>query len=151
MPSGATHERIQIAVTPILTVSATALAVSQGADMPQAAYMVGGAFLGGVLAIIFTPDLIDVDGDPLPETRIRKVPALGWLVAGVYDVISKMIPHRGVSHTPVIGTFITVPWLVPLLFVSPQLVGWTLAWKCVADLFHTIPDPIVTKIRKASR
>jgi len=147
MPSGMTHERVQIAATPILTVSATALVITQGVEWPRAAYIIAGAFLGGALSIIFTPDLIDIDADPLPEKRIRSIWGVGWVVAGVYDFISRRIPHRGVSHNP-IGTLISIFWLIPFIVLWPEPVAWIIAWKIVADLFHTILDPISTRIKR---
>jgi uncharacterized metal-binding protein len=131
---------------PALTVSAVVAVIWFGAEWPLSATIVAGAFLGSALSIIFTPDLIDVDGDTLPEKHIRTVPVAGWVVATIYDGISKLIPHRGISHVPVVGTAITVFWLMPFVLFSP-LAFWVFAWKCVADLFHIIPDPIVTKIK----
>jgi uncharacterized metal-binding protein len=145
---GETHEKIQILVaTPLLTVSSVGLVVALDIGKPWALPVIAGAITGAALSIIFTPDLIDVDGDTIPEKRIRTVPVLGWFVATIYDGISLLLPHRGISHTP-IGTLISIFWFLPLLILLPKFALAVIGWKIIADLFHTIPDPIVTWLKK---
>lgn len=147
MPLGQTHERIQIGVA-LATTSITPLALlATDVSIEKAATIWFAAFLGSTSSIVLTPDLIDVNGDTLPEKRIRSVPILGWLVATIYDGISLLIPHRGISHVPVIGSIITlfVPWflILPLAWygiISWSFVFWLIAFKSFADLFHIIPD-----------
>jgi uncharacterized metal-binding protein len=145
MPGGYVHEKVQIGVTAAVTVTTPIGLAVAGVPLEQAAMLWTAAFLGSASSIILTPDLIDIDANTIPEKRIRTVPILGWVVAGIYDVISWQIPHRGISHVPVAGTAITLavvwPILIPLAWVgviSWQFVLWFFAFKCFADLFHMV-------------
>jgi len=145
MPLGKTHEKIQIGVTIGVTLTTPVALAILGVSFEQSATIYTAAIAGSATSIILTPDLIDVDGDTIPEDRIRAVPILGWIVAGIYDVISWQIPHRGVSHVPVIGTAITLAVLWPLVLASAWFgylswawVLWFFAFASFADLFHMV-------------
>lgn len=155
MPLGRTHEKIQIGVTFITTLSAPLLliGVAPSMELSEGAVITAAAFVGCLSAIIFTPDLIDIDQDTIPEKRIRTVPVIGWIVATIYDGISKLIPHRGISHVPIIGTAITlaIPWLVIIpfgIYVSWSFVLWLFVAKCWADLWHIVPDIITHELKE---
>jgi uncharacterized metal-binding protein len=141
---GPGHEKTQIAITGILGVATPVICAYTGADLETSLLLSICAVVGGGLSVIFTPDLIDVDGDTLPEARIRSLGILGDALAYAYDVISWMIPHRGISHVPVVGTLITLAPLslawVPLAIFGGPVVRLALLYiagfKSVADLGH---------------
>lgn len=153
---GPGHERMQVIVTGLFTVGAPVGCSLLGIPIESAVVVCLAAPVGGALSVIFTPDLIDIDGDTLPEGRIRSIGFLGDALASAYDVISWVIPHRGISHTPVAGTLITLiplslAWVPLVIFgghFARQLFLATVVFKCVADLAHIIIDPIWTKLKK---
>ena len=157
MPLGPTHEKIQIGVALVTTTLTPLALIATDVSIEKATTIFLAAFLGSTSSIVLTPDLIDVDGDTLPERRIRGVPILGWITATIYDGISLLIPHRGISHVPVIGSIITlfVPWflILPLAwfdYIPWSFVLWLVAFKSLADMFHIIPDSVVTFFRKSA-
>lgn len=145
MPLGRTHEKIQIGVTLGVTALTPAALAYLGVPLEASITLWTAAAAGSATSIILTPDLIDIDADTIPEKRIRSVPVLGWIVAGIYDVISWQIPHRGISHVPVVGTAITLVILWPLVLALAWLgvlpwvwVMWFFAFASLADLFHMV-------------
>jgi uncharacterized metal-binding protein len=145
MPGGKAHERINLGFT--LTVSVALLSVDP--------VVAPGVFLGMGLSCFITPDLLDVDGDPIPEYRIRKVPIIGPFYAWLFDIISVRIPHRSwLSHSPA-GTAISlvVLWWIPLLC---WLVGWKilvgfLLGKLAGDSLHILLDVSVSAVKRLAR
>lgn len=114
MPDGVTHMRFNLTLGPVISLPIAALAGLALHDAPLAAMAAAGA---GVLAGTFGPNPDwDANSTLEEEAKWRSIPVVGrfvyafifWLRAPY----AALFRHRGLSHTPVIGT------LTRLLYIA---------------------------------
>jgi uncharacterized metal-binding protein len=162
VPSGLAHRRIAGLVLAIALLLATyfrgALVSWFGPD-PTFEFMLlfSLSFLCGT--ILLSPDLDLADSDP----------ARSWgFVQVIWRPYSRLFRHRGLSHTPVIGTLTRIVYLGCAIYiisaVTASLIGldlqisvydlhrlWSARWFCIlvglisADLIHLVADRFFRK------
>ena len=116
------------------------------ADIAGALAVTAGCACGAILG----PDA-DIAGLTEGEKIvIHRLPILGWLWAAYWWVYGKLLPHRGLSHIPILGTGtrLLYLWLFYALLALWQ--GWPLLpptwfWPLAAglacsDILHWIMD-----------
>lgn len=161
MPSHNLHDLSTCVVTIITTPIVATAALRYGADLSVIFLVSSGFLLGGLSGLILTPDL-DVNqtyttnkwgklikvGGCISFSRVKKWagPIIGAVWENYWLPYGKWFGHRGISHTPLLGTLTRVAygcvWLLPLLampyaFSLAWLAG--LAW---SDFWHFILDEL---------
>jgi len=141
MPPGSVHNKVTIAITPI--VAACTYGIT-GNDL-YTVLVAGGTLLG----LVLTPDL-DVDNGSRSNYHIRKW--FGNVVEFIWRAYwypyAKLIPHRSaLSHFPVASTFLRVLYLLwPILIINPTLItkNWfiVIIGLTISDILHWIMDSI---------
>ncbi len=140
MPSHRFHDSVSLALA---------------AGLPYAGARQGhfaeGALLaaGAASALIIQPDL----DQPYSMARLRLTRRFGVLARVWCTVYDHLFRHRGLSHTPVIGTLTRLAWLILplailafLCYLSPPPVewGWPVLWwvggLMLADALHAAMD-----------
>lgn len=105
-PDGYFHGRLTIFATP----AAAALGMIVTGDVGG---VVAGA-LGCLLGLFIDPDL-DQEMVTSSEWRVIKLPVVGKLLGsawvGLWMPYALMMPHRGLSHMPILGTLTRVGYL----------------------------------------
>lgn len=150
MPSGKTHERVNLALGSILALTGLGLGVDANRLL---------AFWAGFLFATYflSPDL-DLEG-----TRAHR----RWgPLAPIWSPYAALIPHRGISHIPVLGTLIRIGYLTlvyvllafvlqvfwgirfPLQLLSVLYYGPFLLGAIVSDLTHIVLDRTVTALKR---
>lgn len=165
LPDGYYHGRITLALAAgSLIPAAVACATTQRPD-----YLL--VPLGILIGLILDPDL-DQPMVTSSEWRVKKsltslIPLLGHLLAGVWvgwwfayaTIMSSSWPkkaprafrlvHRGLSHTPILGTLTRVLWILPLYILLHELSGFTITQEhaimlvcglTISDLGHYLRD-----------
>lgn len=130
MASGNTHARVAYALQAPITLAGIVVAINY-----DDAQLGAGLVIGGLVGIIVTPD-IDHHVVTHEELRFYQVGRVAgvlwqWLWAG-YEIV---VPHRGVSHVPVIGTLTRAIYLAViarvLLWVAAGIAGdWCVLNAC---------------------
>jgi len=148
MPGHKIHDTVTIVTTAALAVPAWWVNYHMLGPVTGAA-VTWGVIIGGLSNLYLTPDLDQAEGwGCYSFHRMRKLnPLLGAIWQGYWYKYGKMCKHRGLSHTPIVGTLGRVlyglPWLLPLVLIAflwwPFAAAWLvgLMW---ADLWHTIMD-----------
>lgn len=110
------------------------------------AYLTGYPALGigigcGTLAgILVTPDA-DLEGTTWEEQRIYRLSTLlGLLWQWAWFLYARAIPHRGISHTPILGTLTRLIYIVIFFHIMIWLV--TGAWLHYCQIAGCIPQII---------
>lgn len=90
--------------------------------------LAGGIFVGSILGWLMPPDL-DLPQRTYDEHRIINLnPIAGTIWVGFWASYGQVFKHRGISHTPVIGTLTRVFWLfrhmIAYIFVT-IILSWT--------------------------
>ena len=117
MASGRTHARVAVGLQVPLTIGGI-----MAGDMYDWGFGVG-MIVGGLMGILITPD-IDHHARTIEEDRfydLGKWPGVAWEWA--WTGYSLAIPHRGISHIPVIGTLTRVVYLAFML----RVITWILS------------------------
>jgi uncharacterized metal-binding protein len=92
----------------------------------SSAWLVAGAALFGCLAgLVIDPDLDQESMTTASEHRMRKllshIPLVGLFLWGAWmgwwSIYAAFHKHRGMSHWPILGTFVRVLWLSPLWYL----------------------------------
>jgi uncharacterized metal-binding protein len=90
---------------------------------------------GSLAGLILTPDL-DVDTGCTSMRLVRG--GCGRLVSTLWQwywlPYSKVMPHRGISHTPILGTLTRLVYFIPFLFVFVLWYTHTELWLWVVGL-----------------
>lgn len=157
MPLGHTHEKMNIAFTLTVSTLAPPALLVAGVPLGTTILVVTPYVLGAAVSIVITPDLLDVDEDPLPEKRLRTVPIIGDFYAWIFDLVSVRIPHRGFPSHGFwfwIGTLLSFLLLSPLswLLFLPSLLFWPWGFlvffgKMSGDAIHVIADELTTRFK----
>lgn len=145
MPNGTTHDTITKITTPIPAVGTYLLTNS----IPLA-LLVGASHLFSGLWL--SPDL-DLPGTH-PHKRWKSL-GLDW----IWLPYEKLIPHRGISHTPLIGTLSRAPFMIPLLCYGLLTENGALSTILVCVIIglesgaisHYVPDLLITEKKKIIR
>lgn len=113
MASGETHARLAIASQIPLTVLGVA------ALFVNASFGVG-LVAGGVIGIVVTPD-IDHHNRTHEEKRVYEFDrTLGIIWQWLWSGYALTMPHRGISHMPIVGTITRIVYVALLL----KIVFW---------------------------
>ena len=164
MPSGKTHTRIDLGMLVVLMVAAAffwnALCRFFGRD-EMAEY--GAIF---VVAYLFGTFLLSPDMD-----LATSEPMHSWgVLRHLWRPYAHLFKHRGISHTPVVGTLTRVLYIVLLIYVISAVanvfldlkwkmsldelkrvdrfaLAWALGGLCLPDLFHILADRIFKNAR----
>jgi uncharacterized metal-binding protein len=123
------------------------------------------ALVAGILAtILVSPDL-DVDGGYIGLAYLRRVsPILSAAWRLLWWPYAKVMPHRGWSHIPIVGTASRVIYLALIVLaaqaalyaagvgVTPCLMAgaawWAVVGLCVGDLWHIVCDVVGTAAKR---
>lgn len=149
MPSHEVHDTVTMLVSPLAGgITAVALNPSMGIEGVAIGVCLA---LGGLSNLLLTPDLDQAEGwGCYSFYRMQRVsPLIGAIWRGYWFAYGKLCKHRGLSHTPVIGTLgrvlYALPWLAPMVLVAllywPAALAWLvgLMW---ADAWHTFADVV---------
>ena len=125
------------------------------------AYYLGGpepavaATIGCLSGLLLTPDLDLSETGTRSHLYARRL-GVGWLWFIWWWGYGKLTTHRGVSHTPLLGTLTRLLWGMP--FTPAWLwyfgaIAWTtyLWWAgglALSDLLHWIADRFTSKIKR---
>ncbi len=143
---------------------ATSLALAAGLLYAGArqGHFVEGALLaaGAATSLILSSDL----DQPYSMARLRLTRRFGILARAWCAVYDHLFRHRGLSHTPVLGTLTRLAWLVLplailafLCYLSPPPVEWWpfVAWwvggLMLADTLHAALDWGSTAVKRWAR
>lgn len=154
MPDGKVHFAISCTIDVVILIPVSVYLA------PETGIGSAGILVGGLIGTLLTPD-IDQETTTFEERRILNIdPVIGTLYKWFWMPYAKKIPHRSISHWPVIGT-LTRAGYVYLFYLLFNLllriarislpyvpgVGWDftlaffLGW-CTIDLFHILADAI---------
>lgn len=145
MPSGKTHDAITIYSAPVPTIGAYLITNSIPLSL-----IVGGSHI--ISGLWLSPDL---DTDSIIHKRWRSL-GLGWIWIPYRD----LVPHRGISHTPLIGTISRIWILIPLFYFAYLLTDRQSFIKIFIVVFtglesgafcHYVPDLLITEKKKLIR
>ncbi|MBC8550877.1 MAG: DUF2227 family putative metal-binding protein [Candidatus Brocadiales bacterium] len=136
MPNKSTHD----AGIVIMSVGTFSLGIWNGWNFTTVLYTIMGMFLG----VFVTPDL-----DLYENCR-------GTFWCWFWKPYGKMFRHRGISHTPIIGTLTRIVYagIFPAIYIIKN--GISLPWNilllillglCLSDTLHVIMDRISTWIK----
>lgn len=148
-PDGYYHGRITLWLSPV----AAALCVLIASQLHPEQIIVAGVlgFLGCLLGLIVDPDL-DQEMVSSSEWRLIKIPIIGKIIGtawvSYWFFYALIMPHRKMSHWPIIGTLTRVAWMAwPFILLSyfqiwrvplPSLAYLLYAFLglCISDLGH---------------
>lgn len=118
MASGSTHARVSYLLQAPITVAGVVTAINY-----DDAQLGAGLVVGGLVGIIVTPDIDHhvVTQEELRFYQLGRIPGVlwQWLWAG-YEIV---VPHRGISHVPVVGTLTRALYLA----VIARVLLWVMA------------------------
>lgn len=146
MPNGKTHDAITIYSSPIVGIGTYLITNSIPLSL-----IVGGSHI--ISGLWLSPDL-DLAGT-YPHKRWKSI-GLDW----IWLPYEKLIPHRGISHTPLIGTISRIWILIPLFYFVWLLTDWQSFIKIFivvftglesGAFFHYVPDLLITEKKKLIR
>ncbi|HNT78175.1 MAG TPA: DUF2227 family putative metal-binding protein [Anaerolineae bacterium] len=99
-----------------------------------------GVWCGTVAGILITPDA-DLEGTTWEEARFYSLAKpVGLLWQWAWFLYARAIPHRGISHTPILGTLTRVTYAAFLSHLLTWLVNG--AWLNYCQLSHCTPGQI---------
>ena len=156
------HGRITLGLTPVCAV--LGLLLGQMFDQERMPWTGLAAALGCLLGLLIDPDL-DQEMITRSRWRIIKVPVVGILLGslwvGLWLPYALMMPHRKLSHVPILGTmtrlaylaifvvvlgvlsyFGVIPW-IPWHYLSqvdPVLLIYGIGGLCISDIGHWYRD-----------
>lgn len=164
LTDGYIHGRVTVALAAVSLVPASVAMATSHSPYP---YLVTFGILAG---LILDPDL-DQFAVTSSEWRVKRVaanvPILGVLVAGlwvgwwfVYAAVfnsgankswpkALRLTHRGLSHTPILGTLTRILWLLPAYLLLHNVLGFTITPEhaimlacglSIADIGHWLRD-----------
>ncbi len=151
MPSWKTHDAASL----VLAGGIVYVGVGKG-------YVIEGALLalGAISSLMLSSDL----DQPYSMARLRLTRRFGILARMWCTVYDRLFRHRGLSHTPVIGTLTRLAWLaLPLAilaflcYLSPPPIEWwrPIIWwvggLMLADTLHAAMDWGSTAVRRKWR
>lgn len=144
MPSGHVHS--VATVTLASAIGCAALITGESALWPLAA--------GALSGLMLSPDL-DVDDGNI-SNHYARVMGIGWLWWLYWWPYRKIATHRGVSHTPLLGTLTRLGYGVPFTafpLAYVDVIQWGTAWLwagglALADLLHWAMDTGTTAAKR---
>lgn len=99
-----------------------------------------GVWCGTVAGILITPDA-DLEGTTWEEARFYSLATpLGLLWQWAWFLYARAIPHRGISHTPILGTLTRIAYTAFLTHLLTWIVNG--AWLNYCHISHCNPVQI---------
>ena len=114
MASGKQHERALLISFPFVLPTALLLLGKDGGPF-DLGYICGGLFLD--------PDLDMEEVTAVEERLLRRVPPLGVLFVLFWYPFALIAKHRGLSHTPIVGTLFRAGYLLVMSVLSILALG----------------------------
>lgn len=100
-----------------------------------------GVWCGTLAGILITPDA-DLEGTTWEERRIYNLlPLLGLLWQWAWFLYARAVPHRGISHTPVLGTLTRLLYIVAISYLLVWMVNG--AWLNYCQIANCTPQTVV--------
>jgi len=137
MASGKVHNKVTVAITPIVMIGVFALA-----KRPEYAILSG---IGCLSGIMLTPDLDQENLNTIEWALVKKTLGLGFLWIMYWFPYALVLKHRSFwSHFPIIGTairFVYQFWMIPILIdIHFVYYLYFFVGLCFSDIAHWYLD-----------